>query len=116
MPLRINFYPRRLFSMPRLRLAVSQKQCMELTIDGLFCSVCALRTERALRQVPGVRNVSVDLSGSSVIIEHDSPKLELQQLEVALEGIVVGAYCRQQLELLGQLTWRKFLRYLWSAS
>ena len=116
MQLRISFYPRRLFSMPRLRLIDSRKQSMELTIDGLFCSICALRTERALRQVPSVCDVSVDLSDCSVVIAHGSPKPELQQLEAALEEVVVGAYWRQRLELLGQITWRKFVRYLWSTS
>ena len=116
MQLRISFYPRRLFSMPRLRITDSRKQSMELAIDGLFCSVCALRTERALRQVPSVRYVSVDLAGSSVVIAHGFLKPELRQLEAALEEVVVGAIWRQRLELLGQLTCWKFLRYLWSVN
>ena len=43
----------------------------ELKIDGMTCAGCVASVQNALRQVPGVRAVSVDLPGARATVEHD---------------------------------------------
>ncbi|MBO3276815.1 heavy metal translocating P-type ATPase [Pseudomonas schmalbachii] len=55
-------------SLPALVAAVEQagyqvpSHSLELAIDGMTCASCVGRVERALRKVPGVREVSVNLA------------------------------------------------------
>ena len=42
-----------------------------LKIDGMTCAGCVASVQNALRRVPGVRLVNVDLPGAHATVEHD---------------------------------------------
>lgn len=44
---------------------------LELVIEGMGCEGCVAAVEKALRAVPGVRTVTVDLAAGRATVEHD---------------------------------------------
>ena len=95
---RINLHLRRLLTAPRLRVSSRGKGGSDLAIDGLVCGVCASRTERALRSVPGVTSASVDLACGTARIEHGEAAPDLAQLAAAVDGVVVARPWRLRIE------------------
>ena len=95
---RINLHLRRLLTAPRLRVSSRGKGGSDLAIDGLVCGVCASRTERALRSVPGVTSASVDLACGTARIEHGEAAPDLAQLAEAVERVVIARPWRLRIE------------------
>ena len=48
---------------------MTTRKRLELPIEGMHCAGCVLRVERALRGVPGVERVRVDLSEAVAVLE-----------------------------------------------
>ena len=42
-----------------------------ISIEGMACGHCSARVEKALRGVPGVREVAVDLAAKTAAVEAD---------------------------------------------
>jgi Cu+-exporting ATPase len=57
---------------------------LTLPIEGMSCATCALRVERALRAVPGVRQVQVNLATDSAAVEA-APSVAAETLQRAVE-------------------------------
>jgi Cu+-exporting ATPase len=53
---------------PRRRYSSAMTQ-RQLAIDGMTCASCVARVERALRKVPGVQDVSVNLATEQAVVE-----------------------------------------------
>ncbi|MHA6492496.1 heavy metal translocating P-type ATPase [Pseudomonas borbori] len=62
---------------------MSSLTTFDLPISGMTCAGCAGRVERALRQVPDVRSVSVNLASEQARIE--APRESLKQVLAAVE-------------------------------
>lgn len=43
---------------------------LELVVEGMGCEGCLAAVEKALRTVPGVRAVTVDLKSGRAVVEH----------------------------------------------
>ena len=95
---RLHLHPRRLLTAPRLRVSSEGERSSELAIDGLVCGVCATRTARALRSVPGVTSASVDLARGCATIEHGGAAPDLARLAEAVDGVVVARPWRLRIE------------------
>ena len=95
---RIQLHPRRLLTAPRLRVTSKGAWRSELAIDGLVCGVCASRTERALRSIPGIERASVDLASGCATIEHGEAAPDLAQLADAVDGVVIARPWRLRIE------------------
>ena len=95
---RIKLHLRRLLTAPRLRVSSRGEGGSDLAIDGLVCGVCASRTERALRSVPGVTSASVDLACGTARIEHGEATPDLAQLAEAIDGVVIARPWRLRIE------------------
>jgi copper chaperone CopZ len=54
-----------------------------LALEGLHCAGCSTATEKALRALPGVHEVTVDLLSAS--IEHDPDQTSVDDLIAAVE-------------------------------
>ena len=59
-------------------------QTVQLAIEGMTCASCVGRVEKALRQVPGVVEVSVNLATESATVTL-SPRSEVQWLAAAVQ-------------------------------
>ncbi len=58
-----------------------------LTITGMFCAGCAHTVKDALRSVPGVEHVTVDLAGGSADVSYDPGQADV----VRMMGAVAAA-------------------------
>jgi|DewCreStandDraft_4_1066084.scaffolds.fasta_scaffold00029_340 copper chaperone CopZ len=58
---------------------------LELVIEGMGCEGCVAAVDKALRAVPGVRAVTVDLKSGRATVEHEGadPKALLRAVEKA---------------------------------
>jgi len=66
---------------------------LQLIVGGMHCPNCPIAVERALRAVPGVRRVEVDLRSSRAVVEHVG-HLELAALRDAVveDGYTLGPW------------------------
>jgi copper chaperone CopZ len=55
-----------------------------LRVEGMTCAHCGAHVSQALRALPGVRGVSVDVSSGVVTVSHEG-KLDLGAARVAVE-------------------------------
>ena len=57
-----------------------------LLVHGMTCQSCVRRVRAALKAVPGVETVSVELASGRAVIRFDSPKATLEDLRTSVEG------------------------------
>jgi copper chaperone CopZ len=57
-----------------------------LRISGMTCNGCVKHVDAALREVPGVTAVEVDLAGGQAKIVHDAQKSPVPALIAAVEA------------------------------
>lgn len=56
-------------------------------VDGMFCGGCASTVERALKRLPGVRDVSVSFLSNSAYVTHDSLRVNAHTLAKRLDAL-----------------------------
>jgi copper chaperone len=56
-----------------------------LKIEGMSCGHCVKAVEEALKEVDGVKKVSVSLENKSAEIEFDASKADIAALKAAVE-------------------------------
>jgi copper chaperone CopZ len=54
-------------------------------VDGMHCGGCAASIERAVRALPGVRHVVVDLGAKTVQVTVETPDTTPESLRAAIE-------------------------------
>ncbi|MFN8956310.1 MAG: heavy metal translocating P-type ATPase [Burkholderiales bacterium] len=62
----------------------TKSQTHDIGIDGMTCASCVSRVEKALKKVPGVSSVSVNLATESARIEVSDPQLTQAHLRRAI--------------------------------
>lgn len=88
---------RRLLTNPTTYIESQQGDVTRLRVDGLVCdTVCAVRTAEALRELPGVRSVSLDYDAGVATIEGEAQAAETY--ERAVTGAVAGRGLRRIVE------------------
>lgn len=60
-------------------------------VTGMTCSACSAHVEKAVRKLPDVADVAVDLLGGSMRVEYDESKLSPDGIIAAVEGAGYGA-------------------------
>jgi len=60
------------------------KKRTELKISGMSCAICATIIEKSILSLEGISNAQVNLGTETVIIEYDSTKLTLTDIEKAV--------------------------------
>lgn len=66
----------------------SQKETVELDVQGMHCEKCVARVTEALQNVDGVTNVEVSLEGNSAVVE--GHQMDADALVAAVEAIDFG--------------------------
>ncbi len=61
------------------------RQETEFAVEGMTCASCVARVERALRAVPGVDGVSVNLASEKVAVSYDSGLADLDRIVSEIE-------------------------------
>jgi P-type Cu+ transporter len=59
-------------------------------VSGMTCASCVGRVEKALRKIPGVLDVSVNLATERARVEYLPGVVEVRDLERAVEGVGYG--------------------------
>ena len=54
---------------------------MKVIIEGMTCSGCSGRVEKAIKAVPGIKEVHVDLEGNCASFEGVEPALVKEAIE-----------------------------------
>lgn len=62
-----------------------------LAVEGMTCGSCTSAVEGGLKDMPGVRSVSVSLLSERVVVEHDQPAITPEQIAAAIEDRGFGA-------------------------
>jgi copper chaperone len=56
-----------------------------LKVNGMSCQHCVNAVTKAVGALPGVSNVSVDLKGKTVTVEHDLASAPLDKIKHEIE-------------------------------
>ncbi|MBY0408782.1 MAG: heavy-metal-associated domain-containing protein, partial [Burkholderiaceae bacterium] len=64
---------------------------LDVSIGGMTCASCVGRVERALRKVPGVQDVSVNLATESARIQFTPPQDGVPDMDAVLRRAVRNA-------------------------
>ena len=68
-------------------------------MHGLVCGVCAARTHAALRAIPGVLEIRVDLdAGCATLALAPGAELDASAMQRSLERVVIGMPVRRVLQ------------------
>jgi Cu+-exporting ATPase len=62
-----------------------------LKIDGMSCAACALRIEKNLGKLPGVKNATVNFATEKATVEFDSSRIKVSELIAVITGLGYGA-------------------------
>ena len=54
-------------------------------VQGMTCAHCQVAVTKALKRVPGVASVEVDLQGRQAKVGYDADKVTVEQLAKAVE-------------------------------
>lgn len=63
---------------------------LRLPVEGMECAACAVRIERHLRRLPGVREASVNYATGEAAVQIDPQAVHLEQLITAVEAAGYG--------------------------
>ncbi len=63
---------------------------IELPVEGMTCASCAVRIEKGLRKLPGVREVSVNLASERAVVEFDPEVLSTEQIVQTVADLGYG--------------------------
>ena len=58
-----------------------------LALEGMTCASCAMRIEKGLKKVPGVRNASVNLATEQAAVTYDPAQTNLEQMVRSVEAV-----------------------------
>jgi len=56
-----------------------------INVDGMSCEHCVNAITKAVKALPGIAKVAVDLAAKSVMVEYDSSKTPLDKIKAEIE-------------------------------
>lgn len=62
-----------------------------LKIEGMSCAACALKIEKKLSKLPGVKGANINLATNKATVEYEPAKLKVADLIKVVEGLGYGA-------------------------
>src|SRR6266566_782329 len=86
---------------PALKEPETESRAM-LALEGLTCASCAMRIEKGLKKVPGVRDASVNLATEQAAVTYDPAQTNLEQMIQKVEA--VGYKARPQVSSAQETT------------
>src|SRR2546423_4857801 len=58
-----------------------------LALEGMTCASCAMRIEKGLKKVPGVKNANVNLATEQAAVVYDPTQTNLEQMVQKVEAV-----------------------------
>jgi len=56
-----------------------------INVDGMSCEHCVNAITKAVKALPGIAKVAVDLAAKSVLVEYDSSQTALDKIKAEIE-------------------------------
>ncbi|MDF3002111.1 MAG: copper ion binding protein [Bacillota bacterium] len=56
-----------------------------IKVEGMSCEHCVKAITKAVRALPGIQEVAVDLKAGTVTVEHDSAQSPLEKIKSEIE-------------------------------
>src|SRR5205807_7599847 len=72
-------------SQPRVELMAESRAL--LALEGMTCASCAMRIEKGLKKVPGVKEASVNLATEQATVMYDSSQTGLEPMMQKVEAV-----------------------------
>jgi len=72
---------------------------VRLDIEGMTCSACAARVEKALKKVEGVKEVNVNIATNKATIEYLSSETNIKEMQLAVENAGYKAKKEQKVDV-----------------
>src|SRR5260221_12556121 len=63
-----------------------------LTLEGMTCASCAMRIEKGLKKVPGIKDASVNLATEQATVTYDPPQTNLEQMVRKVEAVGYNSF------------------------
>lgn len=63
------------------------ESCVLLDLEGMSCASCAMRIERGLKKVPGVKDASVNLATERATVTYDAQQTDVEQMVKKVEAV-----------------------------
>src|SRR5215469_11097326 len=63
-----------------------------LALEGMTCASCAMRIEKGLRRVPGVKDASVNFATEQASVTYDPTQTNLDQMVRSVEAVGYKAF------------------------
>src|SRR5215472_13084934 len=70
-----------------VRIAPETESHLVLDLEGMTCASCAMRIEKGLKKVPGVKEASVNLATELAAVTYDPVQTSMEQLMQKVEAI-----------------------------
>jgi P-type Cu+ transporter len=71
---------------------VPQERSAVFAIEGMTCASCAMRIEKGLKKVPGVRDAHVNLANEQATIAYDPVRTQIEQMVQKVEAVGYKAF------------------------
>jgi Cu+-exporting ATPase len=69
-----------------------QERSAVFAIEGMTCASCAMRIEKGLKKVPGVRDAHVNLANEQAMIAYDPAQTQIEQMVQKVEAVGYKAF------------------------
>lgn len=63
------------------------ESCVLLDLEGMSCASCAMRIEKGLKKVPGVKDASVNLATERATVTYDAQQTDVGQMVKKVEAV-----------------------------
>ncbi|TMD63903.1 MAG: copper-translocating P-type ATPase [Chloroflexi bacterium] len=73
-------------NIPQAQPAAEESQTV-LTLEGMTCASCAMRIEKGLKKVPGVKDANVNLATELATVTYDPAQTGLEQMVQKVEAV-----------------------------
>ena len=83
---------------------VEKSKKAEIKVSGMSCASCALNVEKSLKNLNGVDEASVNVGTEKATIEYDPKKLNLTEMENAIEEAGYGVVNEKVILKIGGMT------------
>src|SRR5262245_19102256 len=65
-----------------------ESECqIELALEGMSCASCAMRIEKGLKKVHGVKDASVNFATEKALVIYDRAQTDVEQMQQKVEQI-----------------------------
>src|SRR6266436_7547344 len=58
-----------------------------LALEGMTCASCAMRIEKGLKKVPGVKDASVNLATEKATVTYDPAQTDIEQMVQKVDAV-----------------------------